>query len=316
VDTGSFGLRLFKQAVTLPLGQASATVGECVQFGDGSSDWGPVVRAEVGLGGEPRVSVPIQLIDATFSAPPTSCPKPDPGPATAGFNGILGVGVFASDCGSACATAAQNGLYFRCTGAGCAGTTVAEADQVRNPVSALPHDGNGVVVTLPAIGAGGAPSASGALLIGIGTRANNAPAAVEGYPLDGVAEFTTVLDGTSYRSFVDSGSNGYFFPSPASTPLATCAAPNASWYCPPSTASLSATTTGATGTPSATVPFQVGNFDQLLAASSRSVFAELGGVALSTSGFDWGLPFHLGRSVYYGIEGTPSPLGTGPYVGF
>jgi hypothetical protein len=40
------------------------------------------------------------------------------------------------------------------------------------------------------------------------------------------------------------------------------------------------------------------------------VFLELGGPDTS---FDWGLPFFLGRSVYVGIDGQTSSLGTGPY---
>ena len=59
LDTGSYGLRLFKQVLNVSLVQAtsgSGSLAECVQFGDGSSDWGPVQIASVILGNEPAVA--------------------------------------------------------------------------------------------------------------------------------------------------------------------------------------------------------------------------------------------------------------------
>jgi hypothetical protein len=35
-----------------------------------------------------------------------------------------------------------------------------------------------------------------------------------------------------------------------------------------------------------------------------------------TGGFDFGLPFFFGRSVFTAIEGASTPGGTGPYVAF
>jgi hypothetical protein len=187
------------------------------------------------------------------------------------------------------------------------------AQQVRNPVAALPEDGNGVVVKLPSVPAGGATSAEGTLLLGIGTGVDNAPGAVSVLDLDRHGEFRTSLAGTDYASFADTGSNAVMFQPPAGVSLPVCTS-NSQWFCPPSTASLSAKNSGASGGGSATVPFEIANFDQL--SGSKSVFPDLGGPSASGVGdaFDWGLPFFLGRSVYVGIAGRTSSLGAGPYI--
>lgn len=314
LDTGSYGLRIFKQALpSLSLTQVTVPSGSlagCVQFGDGSSQWGPVQTADVILGSEPAVRVPIHVVDSTFGTRSSGCANADTSPAVAGFNGILGVGLFAQDCGSGCVNSANTGLYFACSGSVCSGTTVPLASQVQNPVALLPLDNNGVLLQLPSVPLGGAPSVSGSLILGIGTRSNNSPAAVTAYPANSAANFTTIFNGTTLtNSFIDSGSNGLYFAAPASQ-LAACAAPNTSFYCPATTTALSATNRGAFGSPSGTVNFQIGNFINLINTSNR-VFVETGGS--SAGGFDWGLPFFFGRNVFVGIGGTSSSLGVGPY---
>ena len=42
----------------------------------------------------------------------------------------------------------------------------------------------------------------------------------------------------------------------------------------------------------------------------------VGGAALAKAGFDWGLPFFLGRTVYFGIEARMTPFGPGPSVAY
>ena len=184
LDTGSYGLRIFKQALTVPLSQltgASGSIAECVQFGDGSSMWGPVQTASVILANEPAVQVSIQVVDSTFGTPSAGCSNADPTPAAAGFNGILGVGLFIQDCGTTCANSANNGRYFACNGASCTGTTVPLASQVQNPAALLPLDNNGVLVQLPSVAPGGTSSVNGTLILGIGTQSNNVPASVTAY---------------------------------------------------------------------------------------------------------------------------------------
>ena len=315
LDTGSFGLRVFRQVLTVPLTPVAAgggELGECVQFGDGSADWGPVKLAGVVLGGEPAVQVPIQVIDSTFPGLPGSCLNPDADPASAGFNGILGVGAFVEDCGGACAASAGIGIYFACSGSSCSGTAVPLGQQVTNPVAALPQDGNGVAVKLPALGAGGAPSADGQLVLGIDTAQDNVPGSVSVLDLDGSGEFRTSIAGTTLRGIADTGSNGLFFDPPAGVTLPVCAS-TSQWFCPATTTSLSATNHGALGAGSTNVSFQVASFDQLT-ASSNAVFPDIASPGMGSGEFDWGLPFFFGRIVFVGFEGRTSSLGTGPYV--
>jgi hypothetical protein len=333
LDTGSYGLRVFKQAVTnsalladLEAAKVVAPNGgsltECAQYGDGSAQWGPVVKADVVLGGEAAATVSIELIDSTFGTVPGSCPAPSTSPSDGGFNAILGVGLFTADCGNGCATRSSNAVYFSCTGASCIGSKAPVANQVTNPVSALAVDKNGVILELPEVPLGGAPSASGYLVLGIGTRANNTPpTGVGSYAADpNVGQFTTNFNCTAYDSFVDSGSNALFFQAPSSSELPDCGSVDSQlsgWFCPSALQSFSATTIGSGTSVSASVAFDVGDFFQL-AQSGNSVFAEIGadGTFGSSVVFDWGLPFYFGRNVYVGLESTSSPLGTGPYWGY
>src|SRR5208283_1305814 len=331
LDTGSYGLRIFKQALgSVSLTQVTSSSGsplaECVQYADNTSDWGPVQIARVSLGNEPAVQVPIQVIDATFATIPSSCGPPiytpDTKPSDEGFNGILGVGPFIYDCGAICVTSSV-GQYYSCSGSTCTSTVVSLASQVQNPVASFPTDNNGVIVQLPGVAAGGTTSLTGSILFGIGTQSNNSLSGATAYPLDQNGNFITIFNGVSFNeasnpnsgSFTDSGSNGLFFPSPSmSTPdageLPDCAGVYSFWFCPPSTTNFSATIAGASGSPTKSVSFQIGNFISLI-NSPNYVFSDIGGNVSGT--FDWGLPFYLGRNVYIGFE-KESSLGTGQYI--
>jgi hypothetical protein len=187
---------------------------------------------------------------------------------------------------------------------------------VQNPVALLTVDNNGVILQLPSATSGGSVSVDGQLILGINTRSNNVPIGATAYPADPTKGGTFI---TTYRgipdsnSFIDSGSNGLFFNDSGSIPLCSINSNAPGWFCPAFTRNLSATNRGYTGTPSGTVPFQIGNAVTLV-NSPNYVFAELGGTNIRGAGFDWGLPFFLGRSVYVGIEGRSSgSLGTGPF---
>jgi len=312
-------LRIFSQALSVPLTQVTSSSGaalaECVVYGDGSSDWGPVRTAGVVLGGEPAIQVPIQVIDSTFGQPSRACRQADTSPSEAGFNGILGVGLLVQDCGTSCTSSSvivNPEQYYACSGSTCSWAAVPLAKQVQNPVALLPLDNNGVIVQLPGIGANGASSVNGSLVLGIGTQPDNAPSqqvvSYSASAASGMPEFTTSTSfgGTSSASFIDSGSNALYFYDP-SLPLDT----SGTWFCPTSTTQLSATNTASTGAPSGTVTFQIGNYNSFR-TTSYNVF-NLGGNTGLADGFDWGLPFFYGKSIYFGFEGIYSSLGTGPY---
>ncbi|GEM_PF-1018126 len=126
VDTGSSGLRLLSSVLTLSLPAqqiGGGTLGECVQFADGSYIWGSVRTADVYLGGptltgEVAHSVPIHVLDSTFSTLPSDCsssggPEENDLPSL-GANGILGVGSTQYDCGPACASSVISATYYTC----------------------------------------------------------------------------------------------------------------------------------------------------------------------------------------------------------
>jgi hypothetical protein len=318
LDTGSTGLRLFRQALPLDLPAvtvAGGALASCVQFGDGSSDWGPVVSASVQLGDAGAVTVPIQVIDATYGAVPPACGAPETSPAEAGLNGILGVGVFLEDCGPACAGAPGNGLYYACGAAGCTGTTVPLARQVRNPAAALVGLENGLVVDLAPVDAGGAASAAGEVRFGIGRTADTTPAGVTTYPLDFQGRTTSRIGASASVGLFDTGSNGLFLDLPAGSGPTRCAPPDDAWLCAEGPVALTAQFRVRGGGFGPVTGFEVADALTLF-GSGNAVFRNLGGAGFPALGHDWGLPFHLGRKVYVGFEGRSSSLGTGPYMGF
>ena len=294
------------------------SVAECVTYADTTANWGPVTLANVILGGEPQVQVPIQIIDPTFGDV-TNCSGAQKSPALAGYNGILGVGLFSQDCGATNCNNVKNGMYFTCNGASCTGFAPSLAQQVTNPVSALPQDNNGVIVELPSLLQGGEQSAAGYLVLGIGTQSNNTPGQVTVYSADPIfGEFSTALNGSNFsKSFLDSGTNTLAFaPPPAIVGMLPDCGSNSNapgFLCPASTLTFTANTVSFSKAAKGSVTFMIGNTLQL-DNSPNNVFMEIG-TKRNDGGdsFDWGLPFFFGRNVYVGIEGTTSSLGLGPY---
>jgi hypothetical protein len=198
---------------------------------------------------------------------------------------------------------------------------------VSNPVASFTTDNNGVIIQLPSVATAGAAAVSGNLIFGIGTQSNNGLGNAKVFMLGTNGELTTnYKGGTLQSSFIDSGSNAYYFPDSTINMCTT----NVGFFCPPATLTLSGTIVSAINGTSAAVSFNVTSADTLF--SSNATIAATSALAGSSTGindtgngggafnggdtFDWGLPFYFGRSVYTAIENHNTSGGVGPYFAF
>lgn len=315
IDTGSSGLRLLASAlsgISLPaqLSTLNHPLANCIPFVDLSHMWGSVKLADVKIGGKTASSTPIQLVgDTTVGTEPSTCAGGDSTKNLTtvdklGSNGILGIGTNVEDCGDYCTLYVTNNIYYDCPSTTCAQTTATLASQVHNPIALFSSDNNGAIIQLPAISSSGATSVDGWLIFGIGTQSNNALGSATIYTTTNNGYLTTQYKGTTYpSSFVDSGSNGLYFPDSSITQCSTATG----FYCPTSTLSLSGTIVGQNNKNSV-VNFSVANTESL--NGSFAAFNNLGG--FYSGGFDWGLPFFYGRKVYTALETNSD----GPYIAF
>jgi hypothetical protein len=183
--------------------------------------------------------------------------------------------------------------------------TTSTQGQVWNPVALFPQDNNGVLISLQSVAPGGAVTDPGSLIFGIGTQSNNALGTAQLYAVTPDQFFTTTYNGAQYtESFIDSGSNAYFFLDSATLGNLDCA-DNLGWYCPtPGPLSFTVTNTDINGN-SGSLTFSIANADNLF-NSGYAAFNDLGGDSgdsPSTDYFDFGMPFFFGRNVFVGIAG-------------
>jgi hypothetical protein len=349
VDTGSYGLKIFKSLITIPLTQVTVNSGasglaSCTGYLDGSGHWGQVVKADVKLGNKTTTTsggISIVTLDSTYANPAGCSSTPDTSPSDAGFNGIIGVGSFVEDCSigyggsNGCVSTYTNvgsgiangktGKYWACTGMNCQKTAVDAVDQVSNPVAMMPAGyNNGLVMKLPSVGTTGAGAAYGYLILGIGNETNNTPSTVTVFPVENDATFVTTYRSSDYEyAFIDSGTNFNGFP--RSSGFNTLCSSSSDFYCPSTETSITATMKS--GSVTQAITFKVGNMVTLASANPRSmVFNNIAfdtydmGNSVSNIPFDWGLPFFLGRSVYVGIKGKSATLNSttvsGPFWAF
>ncbi len=331
LDTGSAGLRLvgsvLAAATVTPKGATDAqgqAIVECVTFGGGQT-WGAVGAVDVTLAGEVAANLPVQILDdaGTGPAPPATCGANGTlinTVASIGANGLLGVGVFAQDCGAACVGASPPlPVYYGCSSAGtCTAENIALAAQVANPVAMFAADNNGIIVKLPnLINANGDASLSGQLLFGIATQSDN------GLPVSGLTVlgtdangyFTATYNGgtTSLPALIDTGSDAYAFDDPN---MAVCASgPYVGYYCPAVAPQTVFAVNMGVGTLSATntVNFAVADPNSFVANAAALANLARGRGSIR---FTWGLPFFYGRAVYVGLEQRTAGTYTGPYFAY
>lgn len=330
LDTGSTGLRLVGSvlAAGLKLSAESDSQGqsveECVTFGGGQT-WGPVALADVTLAAEKATKVPVQIMDdaGTSAAPPASCGANGTLiNAVSGFgaNGVLGIGVFAQDCGSACVGAATPlPVYYGCTAAGaCTAENTALIAQVTNPAILFATDNNGVIVELPnLVNANGDNQVTGKLIFGLGTQSDNVFAST-GLTVLGTSasgDFNATYNGstTVLPALIDSAADGYLFDDPT---IAVCASGAfVGYYCPAVApqAAFAVNTGVGTSNASNTVNFAIADPNSFVAGASA--FTDLAGGGGSTT-FTWGMPFFYGRPVYVGFEQRSAGSATGPFFAY
>ena len=317
---------------------AGNPVGECYGFVDGYI-FGSVRTADVTVGGETVAGLPFQVIsDTSLSAAiPASCSSGGGSNiatvSNLGANGIYGVGVTTTDCGSACATGFSSaGTYYDCPSSGCmtiiarAANDTAPFQQIPNPAAALSYDNNGVIISLPSVAPTGAPSVSGTMIFGIGTQANNGLgtatilATSNSSSAAGSGFLTVMYNGRLLsQSYMDSGSNAYYF---VDGSIPTCPGRGfTGYYCPHQLDSLSASFQAADGTMVA-APFSIYNA-QTLFSTNDAALPTLGAnpdlintLSPYPDSFDFGLPFFFGRNIYVAFEGRTAAGTAGPYFAY
>jgi hypothetical protein len=313
LDTGSTGLRVLASALNdLPLTSQTnggAPLAECATFISGVT-WGSVKVADIKMSSEIARSISIQVIaDKAYPTIPSQCSNGLPTlQTTSGLkaNGILGVGLLIADRQS----------YYTCTSTlatSCTPVTLSQTLQVQNPVASFAINNNGVILQLPNIPSSGASSVLGSLYFGIDTQSNNSSAGSNIIPTNSSGFFITSFNGTNYRnSFIDSGSNGLFFPAGNQSAVLTPCTTSLGFYCPSTTQSYSARVSLQNNV-LATINFSIANAQSLF-NTGNAAFSNLGGELQDQ--FDWGLPFFYGKTVYFGITGRSSNSATGPYYGY
>jgi len=174
-----------------------------------------------------------------------------------------------------------------------------------------------VIVELPSVAAGGAATATGALVFGIGTEANNSLGSATILSTDpNFGTINVTFQGVQYpASALDSGSNAFYFTDSA---LNLCAqgTPGQGFFC--SNANLSATITTLANA-QLTANFTIADASTMFTANpSAGAYPQLAGPigATQSQTFDFGVTYYYGRNVFAAIETRNAGGTTGPYLAY
>lgn len=309
VDTGSYGLRVFRSLLTntgnslVTMQSGGSSVAECVSYADGHSNWGPVQYAVVNMGGISTVeSIPIQVLSTSFPGAQNNCPGADSTPEQFGLNGIIGVGPWQTDAGVS--------RYYACNNGNCTFLAPPPA-YVTNPIIKFPSgNNNGLTLVFGSVAQSGVTGADGYAIFGVASVPSNTPGAVNVFQIETSnnnipINVDSFFQGQTYSSFLDTGSNFLYFDNAF---LALCPY-NVGLFCPSGNTSETAIMTGTNGVnPSvANIFFTIGNAVALL-NSGNTAFSNIGSVFVGINGIDWGLPFYLGRTTYMIFAGESAVI--------
>jgi hypothetical protein len=174
-----------------------------------------------------------------------------------------------------------------------------------------------VIVELPSVASQGAATATGALVFGIGTEANNGLGSASILSTDpNVGTIQVTFNGVHYpQSALDSGSSAYFLTDGSLSPCAA-GTPGEGFFC--TAANLSATITTLANT-QLTANFTVGDASTMFAANpSFAAFPQLAAPAgaMASQTFDFGITYFYGRNVFSALETRNAGGTTGPYFAY
>jgi hypothetical protein len=207
---------------------------------------------------------------------------------------------------------------FFCSNGTCAKALLHPGHLVQNPVFVLPQDNNGIFIAMDAVPTGGAPTATGTLIFGIGTSPANDPKTVLAgrqyvtFSNDSLGFFSH-YNGYDLFSAVDTGSNSLFF---SDDSIPQCyPTPASKYYCPEPSPTWGSLKIDERSVRNYDVPFQISDARYLIGFGNMA-FNDLASPWLPAGpvGFILGLPFFYNRIVFIAYGNTP--LGNAPTWGY